>query len=504
LLYFVQGFEVTAIDQVYQALYRPDLVREKLAGDPQGKVREAAVKLDLTKVVASGAAPRVSLAVPGTSGGAAGATVSSDQVTLEATVTDQGGGIGRVEWRLNGLTLGVDARGLARVEGAPAAGTGARTLTVRKTLALDAGESMVEVVAYNAQGLIASNPAVLKVTRSAGAVAGKPRLHVLAIGVNDYWDGRLKLNFAVPDAQAMAQAFEKAGQGLYESVKVTTVLDGAVTRERLDQTIAELGSQIRGSDVFVMFVAGHGRTVDGHYYFIPQDFRYRDEASYGQGAISQAQWQQWLSGIPARKSILIYDTCESGTLTAEQAGARGLGRVEEQASAIEKLKRATGRTVLAASTDTQPALEGYRGHGVFSYAVLEALEKGPVNPDGLLEVTGLISFVQAEVPELSYQAFKQHQDPQTHFNGMNFAFAKPVPVLEDAPPAAAVISGRPTHVVIAATAVRQTASTAAEIVTELAPGTQVTLVETAGGWVIIAREGRRLGYVEASSVLQLH
>ncbi len=48
--------EVFSVDQVYQALYRPDLVREKLAGDPQGKVREAAAKLDLNKVVASGAA----------------------------------------------------------------------------------------------------------------------------------------------------------------------------------------------------------------------------------------------------------------------------------------------------------------------------------------------------------------------------------------------------------------------------------------------------------------
>ena len=162
--------------------------------------------------------------------------------------------------------------------------------------------------------------------------------------MNDYWDGRLKLNFAVSDAQAMAQAFEKVGEGLYESVKVTTVLDGAVTREQLDQVFAQLAAQIGPSDVFVQFVAGHGRTVDGQYYFIPQDFRYQDEGSYGKSGISQAQWQQWTSSIQARKSILIYDTCESGTLTADQPAARGLVRMEEQATAIEKLKQATGRT----------------------------------------------------------------------------------------------------------------------------------------------------------------
>ena len=45
----VRGLEVYSIDQFYNQLYRPDLVREKLAGDLQGKVKEAAAKLDLRR-----------------------------------------------------------------------------------------------------------------------------------------------------------------------------------------------------------------------------------------------------------------------------------------------------------------------------------------------------------------------------------------------------------------------------------------------------------------------
>ena len=41
----VNGLDVYSVDQFYQALYRPDLVREKLAGDPRGLVREAAANL---------------------------------------------------------------------------------------------------------------------------------------------------------------------------------------------------------------------------------------------------------------------------------------------------------------------------------------------------------------------------------------------------------------------------------------------------------------------------
>lgn len=47
LLTVVKGVEAYPIDKVYDQLYRPDLVAEKLAGDPKGLVRDAAAKLDL-------------------------------------------------------------------------------------------------------------------------------------------------------------------------------------------------------------------------------------------------------------------------------------------------------------------------------------------------------------------------------------------------------------------------------------------------------------------------
>ena len=46
----VRGLDVCSDDKVYNTLYRPDLVREQLAGDPNGKVKAAAAQLDLDKV----------------------------------------------------------------------------------------------------------------------------------------------------------------------------------------------------------------------------------------------------------------------------------------------------------------------------------------------------------------------------------------------------------------------------------------------------------------------
>src|SRR5262249_48591019 len=149
-----------------------------------------------------------------------------------------------------------------------------------------------------------------------------------------------------------------------------------------EAAFATLSAKVKPSDVFVFFLAGHGKTVDGRYYFLPQDFRYENEASIVTRGIDQEQWQAWFARIAARKSVLIYDTCESGSLASERIATRGLERV----AALERMTRAMGRTVLAASTDDAPALEGFRGHGVFTYALLDAIERGDANGNGLIEV----------------------------------------------------------------------------------------------------------------------
>ena len=48
----VRGMEAYPIDAAYDLLHRPDLVAEKLRGDPQGEVKAAAAQLDVWSSVA--------------------------------------------------------------------------------------------------------------------------------------------------------------------------------------------------------------------------------------------------------------------------------------------------------------------------------------------------------------------------------------------------------------------------------------------------------------------
>jgi len=148
--------------------------------------------------------------------------------------------------------------------------------------------------------------------------------------------------------------------------------------------------------------------------------------------------------IKAKKAILLLDTCESGSLTTVQlASARG---GFEQKSAVGRLIQATGRTTLTAALENQPALEGYRGHGVFSFAMLDALARGDCNGDGLLQVTELIQHVDDLVPDLTFKRWHTRQVPQSQFQGTNFALAKLLPSLAPALGEPMIISTTPTHI----------------------------------------------------------
>lgn len=476
------GLRAFSVDQVYQALYRPDLVAAKLAGDPDGLVAKAAAELDLARVLGSGPAPITRFKLPT-------AKSSEPEFEVEIELQDEGGGIGRVEWRLNGMTVEVQPTRapVALDEGLP---------TARARMALDPGENIIEVVAYNAAGLLASPPRQMSVTWDGVASSEPPVLHVLAVGVNDYADGRLQLKYAAADAQAFADAMKKAGAGLFKSVNVVTLLDRDVTEAKLDVAFTEMGKQAKSQDVFLFFLAGHGKTVEGKYYFIPQDFRFEGDDPIRSHGINQDRWQEWAARIKAKKSVMIYDTCESGSLT----GTRSVDAAMAQSAAVERLTRAMGRTILSASTDDAPALEGYQGHGVMTWAMLDAMGQADANGNATIEVTELASFLDVKVPEVSFAAFGLRQVPQMSIKGSDFALGSKVSVLEDS---AESFPATLTHVLAGGTKVLD--GPAGNPLQEIPAGVFYGVYKIAekDGFARIAKDGKALGWAPIAALTPL-
>ncbi|WP_376703415.1 hypothetical protein RQ479_29925 [Mesorhizobium sp. ISC25] len=57
---------------------------------------------------------------------------------------------------------------------------------------------------------------------------------------------------------------------------------------------------------------------------------------------------------------------------------------------------------------------------MFSYVVLDAIGAADANSDGLVDVTELAGFVDSNVPNVSYDAFRMRQIPQMKIVGSNY------------------------------------------------------------------------------------
>jgi WD40 repeat protein len=412
-----------SVNQFQESLYRPDLVRSKFSDnvDAKGMVNLVARTRNLETVLDSGAPPTVTVTSPSNGG-----ELDDAHVAVEVAIANNGGGIGRVEWRLNGIARGVED--LHRV-----ADDATGPSVIKRTLVVGEGVNLIEVTAYNYANLVTSTAASTKITVKSSEPPPKPKLYVLTVGVNRYNYQVLQLDYAVADAMAVTAAFKLQGLGndLYDNVIVADpVLDGDVTAQNLDKKFAELASVVRPNDVFVLYMAGHGVTdpVEGRYYFAPSDANYDGDSREKliSTSIGEDRLQEWLSRLAVLRSVLIYDTCESASAADDRTGFRSW----PQLTATEKLSQSVGRTVLAATADFAAARESRDyGHGIFTYALLQALALADKDSGGRIETAALANYVRSKVEALTQSSKTGPQRPQMNIIG-NFALMNPLDVSE--------------------------------------------------------------------------
>ncbi|MGN0724512.1 MAG: caspase family protein [Treponema sp.] len=408
-VHVVDGMEATELGQLAETFYRPDIVAAKIHGENIEKLKTAS----FSDVLATGNAPVVKFDdIPASS--------QARDITVSFSVEDKGGGIGSVFLKLNGkvIQLASTSRKLELVGGTASSQkkeTGKNIKTFSHLVTLQNGENIIEAYATNSAGKIESRHASAKIKWH--GTAAKPNLYVLAVGINKYNDIAFRLNYAVPDATSIASFFEKSPGGLYQSVNVSTVIDGDVTAAGISKAFDSLKNKVSADDVFVFYLSGHGTTYkgDGDYYFLPVDFRWKNEESIRLNGLSKSFITENLSKIKAQKTLIMLDTCNSGAFVS--AATRGI----EEKMAIDRLSRATGQAIISASSNDQSAMEGFEGHGIFTYVLLEGLSgKADSNRDGYISLIELSSYVEEKVPEYSFNKWGYMQNPQSDLKTANF------------------------------------------------------------------------------------
>lgn len=191
------------------------------------------------------------------------------------------------------------------------------------------------------------------------------------------------------------------------------------TQENIRKELKDMQS-LNPDDLFVFYVASHGLVDDGEYFLLTSNVGSISSAKLKEDALSQNTLKELMANIPTTKKLIVIDTCSAGQLgDAIQTALLTRGMSED--TAMKVLSRAVGSTILSASTSVQEALEGYQGHGLFTYVLSEGLNgKADKGKSGFVKTTDLADYVDNEVPLLAERIFNRAQYPTISISGMGF------------------------------------------------------------------------------------
>lgn len=278
------------------------------------------------------------------------------------------------------------------------------------------GQNSFRAVALN-KLRIESEPAEISVTCRAANLP-QPVLHLLVIGINEYRNPDLNLNFGVPDASAVRDHFAKAHTGIFNGLVKYELFDRNASKDAIYAKLEEL-SKVPIQDTVVIYFAGHGETLRDNWYFVPHDLTDPYEnASLENGGISSSMIQLYIARIGARKIFLLMDACKSGA-------ALGAFSEYEDQRPFALLARSSGIHIAAAAAKEQAAGElDELGHGVFTYSLLNALSgKADRNTDGKISVQETLNYIKEDMPVVIAKHEIPAQQPVVNSRGTDFPVA---------------------------------------------------------------------------------
>ncbi|MGH2361573.1 MAG: caspase family protein [bacterium] len=389
---------------------------EQLANSDELKQYAAGVG-QLTTSTAGVAAPKVSQGVViQLSYPSEGARVTEEMVTLIGVATTPRG-IRRVELLVNGASFPVSRD--VRVQA-----TGIQSHPFTASVPLRAGKNVIALTATDTTG--ATSQAVRTVHREiiepaavTPTVAATGERWAVVIGIDQYQDPSiLTLKYAGNDAEAIFKLLTtKAG---VKPVNARLLLNQQATQRAIREVLGDfLYRKALKEDEVIIYYAGHGTTesdagAEGGLakYLVPWD---ADPQRLFSTAIPMDEIDRVFGRLPARKVLLIQDTCFSGgaggrTFLAKGMRVRATGLTDRF---LHELSQKEGRMILTASDVNQVSIEDPAvGHGIFTHYLMQALESGAadLDRDGAITVREVHLYLQRKVHEHSRGA----QTPQLY------------------------------------------------------------------------------------------
>jgi WD40 repeat protein len=396
-IHFVNGLKSYSVDQFFDEFYRPDLL-PKLFQNRGGDERD---KKNIQGKLQKSPPPTVKVA----------AIPSSDptKVDVFVKILDNGAGVDNLKLFHNGKSVVLDKATLKLPNGKD------QTTTYRHLISLVGGTNTFSAVAVNKDKVESDSHSVELFSEQVGKTS---TCYVLSVGINQYKNPAMVLNYAKPDAESFGKVMNDKGT-LFKNVEMISLYDAQASRANILKAMDDLSAKINQEDVFIFYYAGHGSMVDNQFFFIPSESsRLYDFGSLQKEALEASVLQDKFKNIKALKQLIVMDACQSGG-SVELLATRGAA--EEKA--IAQLSRSAGIHVMASAGSEQFATEfAELGHGLFTYLLIKALQgDADGSPkDGKVTIYELKSYLDDQVPEMTRKLKGKPQYPYTFSRGQDF------------------------------------------------------------------------------------
>lgn len=397
-----QAADFYPVSRFRNEYYRPDLIAEVIA---KGGIDAALLsiaregrRVEAQPLVAERLPPNVRILSPEDM-----SEIHDHKVTVRLVVAAPNDApTTKLAVRVNGQLIDVPA--LAALNGSPGGQTG--EFIYELPVPLPAGESNILAFAENRHGVSAAAALRIKAGKTPPLPPAvppglgpdlRPALYVMAIGVSNYGNPSLRLEFAAKDSADLSKFLKAQEGGLYRKVTVRNLTDAGARRDDILDGLEWIRREVTARDVAVVFLAGHGvNDADGIYYFLPQDV---EVDRLKRTAVIFTEIRNTLISLSG-KALLFIDTCHAGNVLG--TGTRGF-RADTTAVLNELSSADNGVIVFAAATGRQFAQESPKwGNGAFTKAILEGLNgQADFNKSGRITHKMLDLYISERVKRLT-------------------------------------------------------------------------------------------------------
>jgi len=247
----------------------------------------------------------------------------------------------------------------------------------------------------------------------------------LLVGINNYPNDISPLRYCVADVVAFRDALVNvAGFKRDKIFLMTDKMEGQMepTNINVVKRLGILAKQVQPQDTFVFYFSGHGIVNDGSSFLLAVNSDTATQDTLEMSAVPLDRVSKILSLVKAQQLLTVIDACRNNPETGRSGEDNVLTDDFSKGFKIRRSSSNGGQpsvsaTLYACNVGERAYEWADKGHGVFSYYLLEGLNGEAVNSQGEVTVTGLAEYTQSKVVKWAEEFRGKRQTPWLSLQG---------------------------------------------------------------------------------------